>query len=383
MQPPVPGITGQLVLGAKAGMASALTQGIGSAAERAGGAAGSGYTSDLTQGLRANQESVGQAAKAAHYQRGGLAAKVLEASNAQTMAGIQGSAISAKATKADRIGQGAQQTASGWQTVGGQFDSNLGALTASAPGDGLARAGAGLRAANTTMTAGKQLDALATQKAANAVGFFANAEGFEARATESALGAGSRMMQARTQFGAEQAAFRAQNKMGAQLDGWASARGVSAGMLGGQKTSPFEGLAASGLSGQEAKDQASRFDPFGFNGGGGVYSSISQEAAGLGNKSDAPGADVAPSLGEYNEAYWKGVGGRAAKALEGTKIGKEALADFNKATGGNVQSSFKDFAGKLVGNVNETASDATTAIPDPPTPGATWVAQQAKILRTE
>jgi hypothetical protein len=85
----VPAVTGQLVLGAKAGAASLATGAIGNLAGESGRAAGQGSGGDLSQRARANQAAVGQAAYAKDMRgqaaAGGFAAKALGEGNAKMM----------------------------------------------------------------------------------------------------------------------------------------------------------------------------------------------------------------------------------------------------------------------------------------------------------
>ena len=90
----VPAVTGQLVLGAKAGAASLATNAIGGSAGESGRAAGSGFSGDLSQRARANQSAIGQAAYAKDMRgqaaAGGFAAKAMDQGNAKMMASAQG-----------------------------------------------------------------------------------------------------------------------------------------------------------------------------------------------------------------------------------------------------------------------------------------------------
>jgi len=89
----VPAVTGQLVLGAKAGAASLATGAIGNLAGESGRAAGQGSGGDLSQRARANQAAVGQAAYAKDMRNqaaaGGFAAKAMDQGNAKMVASAQ------------------------------------------------------------------------------------------------------------------------------------------------------------------------------------------------------------------------------------------------------------------------------------------------------
>lgn len=89
----VPAVTGQLVLGAKAGAASLATGAIGNLAGESGRAAGQGSGGDLSQRARANQAAVGQAAYAKDMRNqaaaGGFAAKAMDQGNQRMVASAQ------------------------------------------------------------------------------------------------------------------------------------------------------------------------------------------------------------------------------------------------------------------------------------------------------
>jgi hypothetical protein len=84
----VPAVTGQLVLGAKAGLGSMATQGIQQNAQEAGGAAKSGTVGEANQRIGTNAAALGQAAKAKGYRKSGLALQQLDNMNAAMDAGI-------------------------------------------------------------------------------------------------------------------------------------------------------------------------------------------------------------------------------------------------------------------------------------------------------
>jgi hypothetical protein len=77
----VPAVTGQLVLGAKAGAASMVSGAIGSSAQSAGQAAGSGYQGDVSQRTKSNQASIGHAAMGKAFRSQGLASQALGSQN--------------------------------------------------------------------------------------------------------------------------------------------------------------------------------------------------------------------------------------------------------------------------------------------------------------
>jgi hypothetical protein len=77
----VPTITGQLVLGARAGAASMVNSAIGGAAQEIGKTAGTAHQSDMITQMQANSGSVGQAAYLKQLRASGLGAKAIDYGN--------------------------------------------------------------------------------------------------------------------------------------------------------------------------------------------------------------------------------------------------------------------------------------------------------------
>ncbi|MBX7145434.1 MAG: hypothetical protein K1X79_13375 [Oligoflexia bacterium] len=77
----VPAVTGQLVLGARAGAASMINTAIGGAAQEIGKTAGTAAQSEAITQLKANEASVGQAAYAKTMRQSGLGARAIEYGN--------------------------------------------------------------------------------------------------------------------------------------------------------------------------------------------------------------------------------------------------------------------------------------------------------------
>lgn len=91
----VPAVTGQLVLGAKAGAAGMVSNAIGGISSESGRAAGSSFTGDITQRMKSNQSAIGEQAYAKEMRKGGingLAGQALQArqdsSRGQMMAAV-------------------------------------------------------------------------------------------------------------------------------------------------------------------------------------------------------------------------------------------------------------------------------------------------------
>jgi len=77
----VPAVTGQLVLGAKAGAASMVGQFTGSATQHGSQGAQTGFQGQMTQAQMSNKETIGQSATAAAHRKSGLAHQALGMQN--------------------------------------------------------------------------------------------------------------------------------------------------------------------------------------------------------------------------------------------------------------------------------------------------------------
>ncbi|MDC0358559.1 hypothetical protein OAO01_07065 [Oligoflexia bacterium] len=93
----VPAVTGQLVLGAKAGASGMVTNAIGGIATESGRAAGSAFQGDIVQRIKSNQESVGQAAYAKEMGSNGIYSQHMSARTKAFDQGVRGAHASAQA----------------------------------------------------------------------------------------------------------------------------------------------------------------------------------------------------------------------------------------------------------------------------------------------
>lgn len=157
----VPAVTGQLVLGAKAGLGGLATQAIGQNAQEAGGAAKSGTVGENATRIGTNQASMDQAAKLKSYRQSGFAQQSLDQQNAAMDADIRGAEIGGASRFADAVGNVRNLSAESFQgnaqvvgsalqgiqsTVGGaasRFDTLQGRKQAGNPTMGAAPRGAG------------------------------------------------------------------------------------------------------------------------------------------------------------------------------------------------------------------------------------------------
>jgi hypothetical protein len=120
----IPAVTGQLVLGAKAGaagMVSNLTQG---AQSDGGRAAGQAFTGNLRNTAAASAATIDQEKKAKDYRQSGLAAQAIEAGNAGLAASLAGSVASQTAQGLGNL-QGMQKLVEGLRGNNLQTGSSL------------------------------------------------------------------------------------------------------------------------------------------------------------------------------------------------------------------------------------------------------------------
>ncbi len=99
----VPAVTGQLVLGAKAGAASLVDQGTSDISQKGGMGAQRGYEGALSQKFMSNQASVRQATKAKAFRASGLAHQALGHQNSSLEEGITSAAYGQMASGHERI----------------------------------------------------------------------------------------------------------------------------------------------------------------------------------------------------------------------------------------------------------------------------------------
>jgi len=332
----VPAIVGQIVLGAKSGVGSMMTQALSQNATEAGRASGTGFSSQLQNQLGANSSSIGQAAKAANLQRTGLASAALDMGNRQATSGIESSLAGSMEKAADLSSQGAQIAAQRTGAQTGLMKSQLGAWTSTFSPGGAAGQGASgyMNKAERIMGAGidgvatkAQMQGLDAQRQALDKKPELNAAGFRSGATASALGRGSGMMEQKAQYSADMAGWSAQNRMANQLGGAMAAAGVQSGVLSpGAKPGGMVGLAASGAAGKDAKDKASAF----FDGSS-IYGQINNAAGRVQSASTPPPSPPSTNKDLMNQALGglgKGGGTMGTDAIAALRASgnKDAIA---------------------------------------------------------
>jgi hypothetical protein len=302
----VPAVTGQIVLGAKAGAASLATQSIQSYAQETGRAAGRGYTGDLTARASSNQATVGQMAyskamrndpnefgfHALAYGNLGLrgqqeqsAANALEKGYGQqarqySLAAQQRTSGLSTATQATSALVGAANLGLGTNSLGGALSSTAGAIAGAINKPLGSAAGAAL---NTGISSVLGVTSAASQllQGASALGTYgiettnrqrqAQLEAQQAGQVNKAFSAGGqaagynqaagRQNQAAEQRASEER-WSALNNFAHQASGALAAQEVQAGTLSaGQKPASMEGMAMLGMLGTDMQMQAQYSDP--------------------------------------------------------------------------------------------------------------------------
>ncbi len=283
----VPAVAGQLVLGAKAGMASMAVQGISQVAGEAGNAAKAATVGENVNKLQTNQGSLAQAAVGKSHRQSGLALQQLENSNAALDAGLNQSRLGA--TK-NALGQAAEAA----RMRGASFSGNAGVIKAVAGNvgdiaDGVdgrrngynggagsggkgfwgqgAKIGAGLYTTGLTAAENKINQEQYGANARSAM-FNAGAEWASQRSGQRAQGLQDygRKLGAEADFAAQTAAWEAKNDMATHLAGLGGVSGMNPGALSpGNKPMDATGMAMSGQLGGQAR-AAAQYSGFGFMG---------------------------------------------------------------------------------------------------------------------
>ena len=281
----VPAVTGQLVLGAKAGMASLATQAIGQNAQEAGGAAKSGAVGEANQRIGQVGAAIGQAATAKSYRKSGLAAQMFDTQNQALDAGLEGERLkNTQGALAARAG--AQQTlAESYKSATGPITSFIKGSEsllsqpktvppgASASGTGDGTGGTigffgGLAGNSASLAMAKNQYGL--EREGQIANINSSAQGVDAAwlgSQQAQRGQGlsqyGQRLGSAADFEAQSAAWEAKNAWGSQVSGIAGVYGANPGSLVGQKPTDMTGLAMSGNLGTGTRRQAS-YSGFGF-----------------------------------------------------------------------------------------------------------------------
>lgn len=284
----VPAVTGQLVLGAKAGMTSLATQAIGQTAGEAANATKSGTVGDQANRLTTNQNSLAAGAATKAQRASGLALQQLDNANAASEAELGAGRIgSAKAgfeygkTSADARANSFSAATGPIKALAG-LGSNFvpGAAKPGAAGTGgfdgdatgfspMKAAGdagnLGIASVNNSLAqaqvgAGVRLGRFGAQNDWNS-GYLKNAAG--------SLSDYSKMLAGENDYNEKQAVWEAKNAFATHAAGFGGVAGMNAGNLApGPKPTDGAGLALAGQLGGRA-EAAARFSGFDFHGNGG------------------------------------------------------------------------------------------------------------------
>lgn len=125
----VPAVTGQVVLGAKAGASSIVGNAVGGISQESGKMAGQGFSGDIVQRMKSAQNAVGQESYAKSLRQSGLAHQALDAGNRAELMGMEGSAQQALSSgiglKKDQISGSRQVNAAGAKFAGSAVQATL------------------------------------------------------------------------------------------------------------------------------------------------------------------------------------------------------------------------------------------------------------------
>jgi hypothetical protein len=271
----VPAVTGQLVLGAKAGAANTAGQLFNSVANEAGGAARTGYQHEATNRAATNKDSLGQAAHAKGLRKGNYAGAILGLQNdnldrdlqSSKLEGMQGAldagaaALGAKAKSFDGSlktakevtkglsaginaikGSGGQKPGSGANSAGGDFWGTIGMGLGTVGDVANNRYGQQGYAAD-VFAKGQSLE---TGWRTRALGMQSKGAGIEAER----LGTASR-------YEADMGAWEAKNAFASHAAAQAGIAGMNTGNLSpGQKPTDMIGMALDGTLGEAAQQKA-------------------------------------------------------------------------------------------------------------------------------
>jgi hypothetical protein len=275
----VPAVAGQLVLGAKAGMASMATQAIQGSAGEAGTATKQATVGEQVNKLATNQGSLGQSAMAKSHRQSGLAMQQLESANAGLDNDLLGAQIGATKNALGQAAEGAGKRAASYQSQIGLAKAAAGLVDSITPGGGKASSGTGQGTgagiwskitsgakgvAGNTLNTGAQigqrdLDQAAYGAAARSAAYSANAEWNAGRARMSSAGLNNyaQKLGNQAQFTAETAAWEAKNEFATHLAGLGGVSGMNPGSISpGAKPTDMTGLAMSGQLGGQAQGAA-------------------------------------------------------------------------------------------------------------------------------
>ena len=272
----VPAVTGQLILGAKAGLGGLATNALGENAKDISGAAKSGFQGEMANQIMATRDHIGQATHAKALGKNGGAHSAflgsLAASNSALDQGRNAANFGGIAHGLDARGRTATLSGSSYDQQGKVISAIAGAGAAGAGMFGGGGGGGGSGAASGASLPGKIANTFGQGiNAALAVGsnnvnqraFGAQADSLQqganlhwrsagANQTGQGLSAYSKNLGAHGQFQADTAAWEAKNNWAQSASGMAGVYGVNAGSLApGNKPTDSMGMAMSGMLGKD------------------------------------------------------------------------------------------------------------------------------------
>jgi hypothetical protein len=296
----VPAVTGQLVLGAKAGMSSLATQAIGQTAGEAANATKSGTVGEQANRLTTNQQSLAAGTATKAQRASGLALQQLDNANAASEAELGAGRIQSAKAGFDSGANAAKLRAESWGSAVTPVR-QAAALASNFPGlggfssNGKSQAGTGAGeddatgkgwgewaynkatrsagdAANLGIASVSNSLSQAQFKAAAAGGRFGAQNDWNAgylKSAASSLGDYSKMLASENDYNEKQAVWEAKNAFATHASGFGGVAGMNAGSLApGPKPTDTTGLALAGQLGGRAEG-AARFSGFDFHGNGG------------------------------------------------------------------------------------------------------------------
>jgi hypothetical protein len=284
----VPAVTGQLILGAKAGLGGLATNALGENAKDISGAAKSGFQGEMANQIMSTREHIGQATSAKALRSPSSAfLSSLDTSNRALDKGLQAARLGGISQALDNGGKAAQQRAASFNQMKSTMQnvasdaadiSGIGGSPGNSPGNGNGGGsgkkswfGAGLAATNWGITKGAHvghagLELGSNKVAQEAIGRQMNAmqrgadlhwQTAGANQAASGLGAYSKNLGTLGQFQADTAAWEAKNNWAQSASGAAGVYGVNAGSLApGNKPIDSMGMAMSGMLGKSAGSAA-------------------------------------------------------------------------------------------------------------------------------
>ncbi len=262
----VPAVTGQLVLGAKAGLGGLATQAIGQNAQEAGTATKQAAVGDAVNKLATNQSSLGQAAMAKSHRKSGLGLAQLENSQAameqdiaqSRMSGIQkglDGITGARKLSADSFGaasmvQSKNAFINNLPTSKPPTESGTGAGTGAGTGGFGSWAG---QAGNNMMSQWHNIAAASSGARSLDIGWANQRAGL----AKGGFQAHANTLAAEADYTAKEDAWKARNDFATHMAGMGGVSGMNPGSIApGAKPDDVRGLALSGNLGASAEGAA-------------------------------------------------------------------------------------------------------------------------------